>query len=244
MPADNDLLFGKIAVEMKLCTSAEVAKCIEIQGRSTAPMPLGRHLVSEGFITEDGHSKILAVQRARMRRVDPATNRSKQDILFGKVAVKEGLLTEEQVNSCLRIQGQPGERRTLGEIMVAQKLLSARQVKELLGRQWKSIMHCGPCRLSFTVTSISKGKRINCPKCKGSLHDGKPTDSLRTDGEVQSESTARLRQAAVQAKDPGASSSVREVKGSCPFCGQVTIRRTSSDGRVDCLGCGVRYVPG
>src|SRR2546426_10283502 len=116
MPSDPDLLFGKISIELNFCTDAQVEKCVAIQASSNRGLALGRHLVDEGFLTEDQHAKVLEVQRRRMLRKDPVSQSSKEDALFGRLAVREGLVTREQMNECLRLQGQPCEKRTLGEI--------------------------------------------------------------------------------------------------------------------------------
>jgi hypothetical protein len=69
------------------------------------------------------------------------------------------------VNQCLRLQAEPGESRSLGEILVAKGFLTPIQVKEILNKQLKKIMSCPACKLSFTVLTLSEGKRIDCPKC-------------------------------------------------------------------------------
>ena len=241
MPSDSDLLFGKIAIELKFCSEEQVNRCVAIQAKSRTGQALGRYLVDEGFLTEEQHAKVLEVQRRRMLRKDPITQSSKEEILFGRLAVREGLLSAEQMNACLRLQGQPGEKRTLGEILVAQRLLTPGQVKSLLARQSKRIMSCPSCQVSFTVHTISQGKPITCPRCQGSLKEGKPSDSVRTDGELKSESAWRtLIQAATE--DPAS----RLAGGSaahCRICKHPSVGALGSDGRVECLSCHVRFIP-
>ena len=40
MPADQDLLFGKIAVDLKFCTSAQVDHCLAVGGVVGEPRAL------------------------------------------------------------------------------------------------------------------------------------------------------------------------------------------------------------
>lgn len=197
-------------------------------------MPLGRHLVEEAVLTEDQHSKVLEVQRRRMHKFDPVVNASKEDALFGTLAVKEGLVTREQLNACLRLQGRPGEKRSLGEILAAQKLLTGNQVKALLAKQSKRIMSCAACNVSFTVHTITRDKAVPCPRCKKPLQDGKASESVRTDAELQSESVVRGMRAV---PPPGGSGTV------CRICGRASVGPPASDGRVQCPACHVRFVP-
>src|SRR5204862_7594890 len=96
----------------------------------------------ERFITEDQHSEILSIQRRNLSVIDPVSKVSKEATLIGRLAVREKLMTEKDVNLCLKLQAKEGEQRTLGEIMVEQGFLSSAQVKSLLGKQQKRIMSC------------------------------------------------------------------------------------------------------
>jgi DNA-directed RNA polymerase subunit RPC12/RpoP len=177
-----------------------------------------------------------------MLRPDPITQTSKEDVLFGRLAVREGILTQEQLNTCLRLQAQPGEKRSLGEILVAQALLSAEEVIALLAKQSKKIMSCPTCKISFTVHTISKGKTIACPRCQGALREGKPSDSVRVDAELKSDSVlTKLRegkQGERRAPRPAA-----RAAGPCPICKKRSIGPLDSDGRVECLSCHARFIP-
>src|SRR5262245_66569268 len=104
-----------------------------------------------------------------MDLVDPLVKKRKEAVLFGKLAIKLGLVTPDEVNECLRFQAEPGETRSLGEILVERGFLTTIQVKDILEKQLKKIMSCPTCKLSFTVLTLSEGKRIDCPKCKGTL---------------------------------------------------------------------------
>src|SRR5581483_4660336 len=107
--------------------------------------------------------------------VDPVHRQSKESVLFGKLVIREGLLSAEQVHECLAQQARSGETRSLGEIMVAKGLLRSDQVRDLLAKQQKRIMACPACRMSFTVLSITQGRSaVSCPRCKGTLSEAAP----------------------------------------------------------------------
>ncbi|MBI4577317.1 MAG: hypothetical protein HY722_13745 [Planctomycetes bacterium] len=57
---------------------------------------------------------------------------------FGRIAVKNGLCTEAQVEECLGIQRGAAEHRRIGEIFVERGYLSAEQVEKVLRAQKRS----------------------------------------------------------------------------------------------------------
>lgn len=235
MPASQDLLFGKLAVDMRFCTAEQVDRCVAIQSTSKSPMPLGRHLVEEGFLTEDQHSKVLERQRQNLIRVEPASRGSKGDLLFGRLAVKEFLATEEEVNACVREQAQGGDRRTLGEVMVARGILTPAEVEWLLSRQSKTIMHCALCSITLTVHSTSKNpKKATCPRCKGQLKPV-PPDAGTTAADGELETSVRNR--------PIPDGPKYGPSPVCRICEHPFIGPAGHDGRVECLSCHVRFVP-
>jgi DNA-directed RNA polymerase subunit RPC12/RpoP len=230
--ADQDLLFGRIALHRKFCTQEQLDACLFLQANSRDQVPIGQFLLREGYLTEDQHVEILTQQRKRLAAIDPIHKVPKEAVLLGRLALKEQLLTEVDLNVCLRLQAQSGEKRTIGEILVAEGYLTPDQVKALLARQQKKIMNCMKCLLSFTVLTVSKTKVILCPRCKGPLAEGKPSESVRTDAELETAVAATLKKA-----EPKANESVRMVKMTCPMCGKPFVEPVDSKGRVNCPRC-------
>lgn len=238
MGADQDLLFGRIALKWNYCTQAQLDHCLKLQAASKDRLPLGQILRREGCITEEQHSEILAIQRNNLSTVDPVSKAPKEATLLGRLAIREKMMSEKDVNLCLRLQAQPGEKRTIGEIMVEQGYLTPPQLKTLLGKQLKRIMHCPKCRLSFTVLSMTRAKHVSCPKCKGPLGEGKPTDSVRTDADLGTSVSNQIRkEEAKKSRSPESASSVRMVKMACPMCAKLFCEPVDSKGRVDCPFC-------
>lgn len=241
-----DLLLGRIAVGKGYCTQEQIDRCLAVQAASPERLPLGRILVNEGYLAEEQHSEVLALQRRTMRVATRFMKKRKEAILFGKLAVREGLLTQTQANDCLRAQAAETEKRSLGEIMVSKGFLIPEQVKSLLAKQQKKIMSCPACRLSFTVLTISRGKRIDCPRCKGPLNEGKPSDSTRTDAEF---TTQILRAAKKVLPSEGLDESrvippeAIRVKVTCSICRHPFEGFVDSTSRVRCPSCHATYVP-
>ncbi len=233
MPAAKDLLFGKIAVALRFCSAAQVDAALAIQSAADRPMPLGRHLVEEGYLTEDQHAQVLERQRRNLARPDTATQTPKSDVLFGRLAVREGLATEEQVNAALREQGKDGDRRSLGEILQTQGVLKAAEVAWLLGRQSKWVMRCPACKITLTVHSSSKTPtKAACPRCGIALEAATPAAATESKGEVDTS----VRMGPPPRRAEGASSG-------CRICEHPFVGEPGSDGRVECLSCRVRFTP-
>jgi hypothetical protein len=238
--ADQDLLFGKIAVAKSYCTQEQLNKCLILQANSRDRIPLGQLLRTEGYISNDQHSKILDLQRKQLAAADPVQKVSKEAILLGRLALKQKLISEPNLNLALRLQAQPGEKRTIGEILVSMGFLKPDQVKALLARQQKRIMNCPACRLSFTVLTTTNPRVILCPKCKGPLKEGKPSDSVRTDAHLETSVSNQIRKDSEKPparQSPSPSSSVKMVKMTCPMCQKPFCEPVDSKGRVDCPNC-------
>ena len=249
MPASQELLYGKIALSEKFCTQAQIDDCAKLQLQLQSPHQpapkLGELLLEKGFLTREQHERILQIQRRNLELVDPLVQKRKESVLFGKLAVREGFATENQVNECLALQARSGEKRALGEIMVEKGCLSAVQVSDLLKRQLKKVMSCPACHLTFTVLTLSQGKTIDCPRCGGPLREGKPDESTRTDAEF---ATQVLR--AVKAGIPVTRADSRiipspssRIKVLCAICGTDFQAPLDTTGRVRCPHCHSTFAP-
>ena len=248
MPASSDLLFGKIALTEGFCTQAHLDECTRLQLQLQSPHQpaprLGQLLVEKGYLTPDQHARVLEIQQQNLDALDPASKQRKEAVIFGKLALKQGLVTAEEVNECLRLQAAPGERRSLGELLVFRGYLTAIQVKDLLSKQLKRIMNCPACRLSFTVLSISGGKKIDCPRCKGLLQEGKPGDSVRTDAEFSTQVIRAVKAgfpALAAAAAKGASAVPRKV--TCVICDAQFETPLDAAGRAQCTSCHTTFTP-
>jgi uncharacterized protein YbaR (Trm112 family) len=246
MPADEDLLFGKLAVGEGFCTPAQIDECVRIQSYDKSGTALGELLLFKGHLTAPQHAKVLELQRKNLQSLDPLAKKRKEAQLFGKLAVREGLLTEEEANDCLREQGREGETRTLGEIMVAKGYLSVEKVKELLSKQLKKVMACPACNLSFTVLTLSQGKKIDCPRCKGPLQDAKPSRELRTDAEFATQTIRTVKAGLPAGTAPETRrmpTIAKSVKATCVICDHAFQGPLDSTGRLRCPSCNTSFSP-
>ena len=148
-----------------------------------------------------------------------------EDLLLGKMAVREQLCTQEQVEECLRVQANSREAAPLGDILVYKGYVTEVQLKTLLSRQQKKVMACSTCGLRFTVLTLSGGKSARCPKCRGPLTET-PAALVRTDAEF---STRRI-----PLVPPPAGPTIDLV---CIICDHAFKGSVELSGRVRCPAC-------
>lgn len=180
---DNDQ-FALAALKLGFCTARQIEQCLKIQLSTNERLSLGQSLLREGFISDAQYSKILETQRkgARREAAAPAvwdsppavsrTRRDQQDELLGKLAVREGWITEGEVRSCLRAAKAGAAPRSLVEVLVDQGYLDAAGAKELQARLSRRLMSCSTCTVSFTVLSLARSAVVPCPRCRRPLADG------------------------------------------------------------------------
>lgn len=102
------------------------------------------------------------------------------DFLFGDIAVQEGFLTRDQVETCARFRNG----RPLGEVLVEKGMLDAEQVKTILSiqrihlaevstpsesegrlRQDRFMIPCPGCDTYYLVAGQPEGAKFACRKC-------------------------------------------------------------------------------
>jgi hypothetical protein len=245
MASDVDLGFGKIALAKGFCTQPQIDECLQMQAMSSDAPGLGELLLYKSYLTPQQHAEIEKELKREPPKPEPAPSGPEDSILFGKLAVQEGLLLPETVEKCLREKSAAGETRSLGEILVARGHLTQAQVRRLLAKQQKKIMSCPVCRLSFTVLTRSQSKVIQCPRCRGPLEEGKPSSSVRTDAEF---ATTVLRMgrpgAAAPEKSPRSSTPPGPaVRVTCVVCDHVFQAAVDPNGRVRCPSCNATFSP-
>jgi uncharacterized paraquat-inducible protein A len=152
-------------------------------------------------------------------------------MLLGKLAVREGVCTQEQIDECLSMQSIGGSEAPLGDLLLFKRYLSPRQLEELLSRQHKKVMACPACRLSFSVVTLRDATSARCPRCRGPLEEPGSDAPLRTDAEL---STRRI---------PTLTSNGPQESHACVICDRAFRAARDSSGRVRCPSCGSSFSP-
>ncbi|MBI3271844.1 MAG: serine/threonine protein kinase [Planctomycetes bacterium] len=116
-----------------------------------------------------------------------------KELLFGKLAVERGRVTQEQLAACLAEK----ERRDaggapigIGALLVERGHLAPADVQEILRQQGKALLRCPACKLQYNVQGFEAGKRFRCKKCGSVLVVPTDLSSLTAAGDaVVAEST-------------------------------------------------------
>jgi len=142
--APEDTLLGEILLRNRLATREQLAEALELQQITAglgAKMRLGEILLQKGIIDTCTLDALLKVQERRLSgdRHPLALRRRgltpKEDLAIGRLAVDNGLITEERLQFALRIQSavrNVGFERRIGEILVREGILKDQDVEALL----------------------------------------------------------------------------------------------------------------
>lgn len=163
----NSLLVGQIALELNLLTREKLQEALDLQSSNPNPRPIGTVLVESGLLTREQFQSVIAEQAKRLRESVPFAPGAKSEMAFGRLLVKGGHATEEQVNEALRAQqdfAERGQRKRLGELLVEADRLKPEVVLAVLAQQGKALRACTFCGAHFNVLA-AVADRFPCRKC-------------------------------------------------------------------------------
>jgi hypothetical protein len=200
---ENDR-FAEIALGLRYCNREQVRRCLAIQESTAEHLSLGQSLLREAFITQEQHSHVLALLRESVKEgraldasarpsepsrhppSDTSTSGGWEDDQLGKLALREGWLTPEDLRACGQGEDPRAPRRPLVEILVSRGFLTPARAGDLLKRVSRRRMRCRGCAKTFNVLSLAGSRAVRCPVCDVPLEAGKvpgqpePQDSLAT----------------------------------------------------------------
>ena len=151
---DTENLFGAIAVRLGYCTEEHVEECVELQKGEYRLDPLGQIMIRQGLLTAKQLEEVLANQSNYLRRIDRNSREKVEDTIFGRLVLKNGYATEEQITQALEYQSErqsEGQIVPIGSILVEKGHMTLDQVRDILARQWKRVLVCNTCRRQFNV---------------------------------------------------------------------------------------------
>jgi hypothetical protein len=189
------VLLGKMALDREFITQDQLREALMEQGSDVEERgmarPLGLILVAKGYLSEPLLLTLLEEQRAL--NLDPERSR-KRDHSLGQVLLKRGKITEEQLNECIRIQGEAIEANApeiprIGELLVEKGYTTAREVTLALASQKKVMLACEKCGKRFNAVGYTPTKRYHCKFCQGYLVPLSEYNSTRVDADMSFDAT-------------------------------------------------------
>lgn len=125
-----DSFFGSIALKNRMLTRAQLAEALRVQWeRSQGGIGpnLGEICIQLGFLSPD---KVSAVLEAQLE-----SELLLEETLCGHIAVRNGLISQQQLDSALALQRAEGPGARLGHIFITRGELTAQQVHAVLTSQ-------------------------------------------------------------------------------------------------------------
>ena len=167
----TDRLFGQIAVELGILTPEKLEEALQVQASAEVPAPLGMVLMDLRLVTREDLQRILDAQRRIVERHQDRAKDQKEDHLFGKVAIKLGFLSQDQLNECLDLQKKEGTASglRLGDLMARRGLIGPEQVRQVMEIQAGLAVPCPSCTTVHNVVMFMPGTTFPCRKCKGEI---------------------------------------------------------------------------
>lgn len=246
MPNEEDVLYGKVVLQKGFCAKEQIEECLLAQTYENDPPSLGDLLLFRGHITSDQHTEVLKEIVDSQNAEELIRRVPKEAALFGKLVVWEKLVTNEALNECLQDLLEPGEKRSLGEIMVAKGHLTQEQVNTLLAKDKKKTMGCAPCGLTFMVHSLSEATKVECPRCKGPLTEVKLLEPVKTDAEFNTKIMKSIK-AGVPSQSKEESRILKPtgktIKVACVICDTEFDAVLDTTGRARCPTCNGTFRP-
>ncbi len=233
MPDVKDIQFGKLALAHKICTPAQIEECLLEQAKLKEPLTLKEILRNKGYITFEQQVFLMGLQTPAPA---PSTPRKEtQASLFGRIAVQAGFVTQQQVDECIKIRETSPEKPLLGEIMISKGYLKPEQVNEILSRQQKKIMHCKACKISYTILTVSGTKKVDCPRCKQELAEGRLSTPPRTHGELATDTIPVVKKDELEPEQDIPDTEIEEH--TCVICDSRFEGAVDENGRLRCPNC-------
>lgn len=166
-----DALFGQIAMRLGIVSRKQLEEALELQRFASQHKPLGLILMEMKYVTQQDLERIVEAQKALASQAESRAKAVREDTLFGKVAIRLGACTEEQLAECLAMQEQlPKDRfMRLGDIMIIKGVLTVDQVRKILDTQRGLILYCPQCDTQYNVVMFRPGASIQCYRCGTAL---------------------------------------------------------------------------
>lgn len=162
-----DSLFGQIAVRLGIVTQKQLEEALEIQRFATGHRPLGLVLIDLKYVTQKDLDRIIKTQEEILQQQNARHRAVREDNFFGKVAIRLGYCTEEQLGECLALQEHlpPQRFMRLGDIMVIKGYVTVDQVRKVVETQKGLIVYCPGCDTQYNVVMFKPGASIQCYRC-------------------------------------------------------------------------------
>ncbi|MBI3267452.1 MAG: protein kinase [Planctomycetes bacterium] len=181
MPAPNDALLGKIALQQGLITRDQLVECLRLQEIESQSLPphrlrsLGAILIEHRYVSEENLKKLFSTHNRCAQEGATSCNdfRSSEELRLGKVLVSLGIAGARQIDECLRMQAErvreDGSVPRLGELLVERGYCTEAEVQQALEGQRRVALACTGCGARATVNGYDAKRLYPCRSCGSEL---------------------------------------------------------------------------
>jgi WD40 repeat protein/serine/threonine protein kinase len=114
---------------------------------------------------------------------------TRNDLIFSKLAISEGLITKQQFKDCKAIQkrlDQKGKTVRIGAILVSKRIITKTQVEAIKAlwqemKKKRTAMMCLACGARYRINGYFAGKKVACKKC------GEPLETVKNAEKIVNE---------------------------------------------------------
>lgn len=171
-----DLLFGKIALERGYISQDDLQDCIAYQERNPSKQ-LGWIMVHKGYLNDDKLKELLSLQKEAIDVQFKEGSFDKNSILFGRFLVQKELVTEYQVNECLRIQARMAELGItpvphISQILLKRGYIDQKKLHTAQLLQNQDLYSCPNCMGQIDTRVYARGQDsevYTCPTCTAEI---------------------------------------------------------------------------
>jgi predicted Zn-ribbon and HTH transcriptional regulator len=241
MPEEEDLVLGKIAIQMGLITPGQLDALVRLS--KEIGKPVGAILMEQGAIQPTDLQKLIDLRKISVSSEVAQPPARQEAIVLARQIVREGYLTPEEADECLRDHVIDGERRPFEQELVDRGIVTQDKIDRLKSLREERPMHCPACGIGFKVKSVSGRSRIDCPKCKGPLVDGKPPPAAARPAKPATVAFKTEVMKALEPDRPAAPTAAKKMKCQCMICDALFDAAPDENGRVKCPQCGSSFEP-
>ncbi len=157
--------FARHVVELGFLDEDKVSLARMQREMESSDKPLGMYLVDRKLLNWDQLKQVLAMQQSGFS--DEAERRwtKRENVLFGKLAVKKEFISGEQLEECLAEQKRLTPKRNIGEILVIKGFMTKNQVEAVLRAQQREVLRCTECDAAYMVGNMAPGRKLKCKTC-------------------------------------------------------------------------------
>jgi hypothetical protein len=171
-PKERELLFGRIALDLKLITPEQLTDAVCEQEKSNRRRRIGEILLEKNILTVEQIVWVVSIQEEKLRERISFPDEKTYDMLFGQLAILFGFTDQQKLNEALRIQARREETgetfMRLGEILVDKNLMKSEDVLTVIGVQNGTVVICRNCKNRHSVSSNAPAP-AKCSACGNQL---------------------------------------------------------------------------